>query len=332
MFESELQDIIDSVDIVEYINQYIDVEEQNGEMFGLSPFQSEITPSFSITPETQLFYDFSSGKGGSILTFIQLYHKCSMREAIKILKEYANITDDTEYVDKRLSATKTIKKFRQVEFKRKKMGATKKALPTDIMQQYENDRDKLFIWSDEGISYDVMEKYQVRYDPFSDRIVFPIRDLNGNIISIKGRTLDPEYKEKRLRKYTYFQRIGELDLFFGYFEHYDEIIKQREVIIYEGEKSVMLAETWGIKNTLAMLTSHLNPLQLPILIKLGVRVVFALDNNVDVRQDENIMKLKRFLKIEYVRDTSKTLREKDAPVDFGLDFWNQLYNERRALN
>lgn len=329
---SELQDIIDSIDIAEYISQYIDLEEQNGEMFGLSPFTEETTPSFSITPETQLFYDFSSGSGGSVLTFIQKYHKCSMRKAVQLLKEYANISDETEFVDRRLSATKTIKKFRQTVPRRKKMGATKKVLPNDIMQQYENNKSKLEIWANEGISYEVMDKYQVRYDPFSDRIVFPIRDLYGNIISIKGRTLDPEYKKKKLRKYTYFQKLGELDLFFGYLEHYDEIIAKKEVIIFEGEKSVLLAETWGIANTLAMLTSHLNPLQLPILIKLGVRVVFALDNNVDIRQDENIQKLKRFLKIEYVKDASNTLGEKDAPVDGGKPLWNKLYEERRAFN
>ena len=104
----EIQDIINSVDIVEYISQYIDLKEQNGEMFGLSPFREENTPSFSITPDTQLFYDFSSGIGGNVLTFIQKYHKCGVKSAINILKQYANITED--YIDTRLSATKNHQK------------------------------------------------------------------------------------------------------------------------------------------------------------------------------------------------------------------------------
>ena len=78
----ELQDIINSVDIVEYIGQYVELEEQNGELFGLSPLKSEKTPSFSVTPDNQLFYDFSSASGGNVLSFIQKYHKCSFKEAV----------------------------------------------------------------------------------------------------------------------------------------------------------------------------------------------------------------------------------------------------------
>jgi hypothetical protein len=66
------------------------------------------------------------------------------------------------------------------------------------------EKDKLKVWYDEGIPFDIMNKYQVRYDPFSNRIVFPIRDNNGEIINVKGRTLDIDYKAKKIRKYTHF--------------------------------------------------------------------------------------------------------------------------------
>lgn len=326
----ELQDIIDSVDVVEYISQYVELENRGEEMFGLSPFSNESTPSFSVTPKNSLWYDFSSHQGGSVLDFIQRYHKCTMHRAIQILKKYANISEDNEVVKTQLSATKTIKKYRQTESRKKSQ--SKQILPNDVMQMYENNKEKLKLWFDEGISHEVMGKYQVRYDPFSNRIVFPIRDLVGNIISVKGRTLDKDYKEKRLRKYTYYHKVGELDCLYGYYEHLADIVKQKEVIIFEGEKSVLLSETWGIKNTLALYTSHLNYSQLKILIKLGVRVVFALDHNINIKEDENIQKLKRFVKVEYVKDTTDTLKEKDAPVDCGLDFWLNLYNTRRVLN
>lgn len=324
----ELQDIIDSIDIVEYIGQYIDLEEQNNEHVGLCPFHSEATPSLTITSETQLFYCFGCGAGGSVLTFIQKYNKCSMREAISLLKNYANITEDTE-TTVRLNAAKTIKKYKQN--KRAKERSSHKVLNDNIVDQYENDRTKLKIWNDEGISYDVLEKYKVRYDPFSDRLVYPIKDINGNIICMKGRTLNPEWKQLKLRKYTYFQSVGDLDLFFGYYEHIEDIVNKKEIIIFEGEKSVMLLETWGITNSVAMLTSHLNPLQLLILIKLGVKVVFALDKNVNILKDENIQKLKRYVKIEYTYDSNNVLGEKDAPVDKGIEVWNKLYSKRRVL-
>jgi len=305
------------------------LEEQNGEMFGLSPFKEENTPSFSITPSTQLFYDFSSHKGGNILNFIQYYNKCSFFRAVEILKEYANISDD--YVDRRLSATKEIRRFKKAARKKKEI-VKHKILSPNIMSRYENDKSKLQIWSDEGLSYDVMEKYTVRYDPFCNRIVYPIRDMEGNIISVKGRTLDPDYKEKKIRKYTYFQSIGDIDFIFGYLNHLDSIKKENEIILFEGEKSVLHAETWGIENTGAILTSHLNPLQLPILIKLGVTVVFALDKDVDVRDDTNIKKLCHFVKVDYIKDTEGLIGEKDAPVDAGEDVWRRLYERRKHLN
>jgi len=305
------------------------LREQNGELFGLSPFKEERTASFSITPETQLFYDFSSAIGGNVLTFIQKYNKCSFSNAVRILKEYANISED--YVDTRLSATKEIKKFKHTANKRKE-AVKHKILSADIMDKYENDKSKLQTWADEGISYDVMERYIVRYDPFCNRIVYPIRDLSGDIISVKGRTLDPDYKKKKLRKYTYFQTIGDIDFIFGYLEHLNSIKSKNEIILFEGEKSVLHAETWGIENTGAILTSHLNPLQLPILIKLGVNVVFALDKEVDIHKDENIRKLSHFVRIEYIKDTEGLIGEKDSPVDAGEDVWNRLYERRKRLN
>ena len=324
----ELQDIIDSVKIEEYIKQYIDLHEQNGELFGLSPFTEEKTPSFSVTPNTNLFFDFSSNYGGNIINFIEKYHKCGFKDALRILKEYANIKDD--YVDARLATTKIIKKYKQT--KPQKEDIFRKILPADVMNQYEYDISKFQGWIDEGIKPEVLKQYQVMYDPFSNRIVFPIRDLNGNIISIKGRTLDPDYKEKKLAKYIYFHRIDNVDFLFGYYRHISEIQNKKEIILFEGEKSVMISEAWGIKNTCAIMTSHLNPAQIPILIKLGVRVVFALDKEIDLRKDDNIKKLCRFVKVEYINDVDNLIEDKMSPVDKGREVWNRLYERRLSLN
>ncbi len=270
-----------------------------------------------------MFYDFSSGIGGNVLTFIQKYNKCSFVKAVDILKRYANITE--EYVDHKLSAVKTMKKYKSSILKPIE---PHKILSEDVMLQYDSDCEKLKIWEREGISTEVLTKYQVRYDPFSNRLVFPIRDLYGNIISVKGRTLDKNYKEKKLRKYTYFQSIGNIDLLFGYYEHVEYIKNKKEIIIFEGEKSVMLMESWGYFNAAAILTSHLNPLQLPILIKLGVRIVFALDKDINIYEDENIKKLSHFVRVEYVRDTENLLEPKMSPVDAGEDTWLHLYERR----
>lgn len=326
----DVSDIIDSVDILEYVSQYCDFEEKNGEYWALSPLKEENTPSFSINTEKQYFYDFSSGSGGNILTFIQKYHRCDFYKAIDILKKYANITEDASIANKRLATTTVLKRFKKPKQRARESKGV--LLDSDYMERYEFNTEKLSAWIDEGIPLDILRKHGVMYDAFSNRIVHPIYNLNGDIINVCGRTLDPDYKEKKIRKYTYFKPLGELDTIYWLYQNKKEILEKNEIILFEGAKSVMLSESWGVTNTGAILTSHLNPLQLRILIKLGVKVVFALDADVDIDEDDNIKKLKRFVQIEQVVNVDNVLAEKMSPVDRGQKVWSALYERRVSIN
>lgn len=322
----ELSELIESVDILDYISQYTDFTEKNGEYWGLSPLKEENTPSFSIRKEENNFYDFSSGVGGNVLTFIRYYNKCGYQRAIEILKEYAGCSGDIAPQHKKLSATEVAKRYARTQ---KASKSSKVApLPDDYMDRYEKKEDKLLVWCAEGISRESLDKFQVYYDSFSNRLVYPIRSPDGQIINVGGRTLDNDWKQKGIRKYTYFKAWGELNTLYGLYENRDAIKSKREIILFEGAKSVMLADTWGIHNTGAILTSHLNPNQMKILAKLACTVVFALDKEVCVRDDHNIKRLKQFVKVEYIWDRDNLLGAKDAPVDKGLETWKKLYEGR----
>lgn len=324
----EVAEILERVDILEYIRQYCDLEKKSdGEYWGLSPFKEEKTPSFSVSQEKQRFYDFSTGTGGNLISFIEQYQHCDFLEALRTLKKYAKITDDTPGEIKRLEATKIAKKYRKQAPKTKE--TTYAVLPSDCMERYEFLPEKLQCWVDEGISLETMKQFGVRYDSFSDRIVFPIRNYDGGIINICGRTLDPDFKQKKLRKYTYFKQFGgALDTIYGIAENREAILKAKRVILFEGAKSVMIAHEWGVCNTGAILTSHLNPQQFLFLAKLGASVVFALDKEVDVTEDKQIQRLKRYVNVETIRDTHGLLDEKMSPVDRGKEVFIRLYKER----
>lgn len=321
----ELSELIETVDILDYISQYTEFTEKNGEYWALSPLKDEKTPSFSVRKETNTFYDFSSGVGGNVLTFIRYYDKLGYSEAIEKLKSYVGIKG---YIAprKRISALDVAKKFAPPKKSTKQSKST--VLPDNYMERYEKRQEKLEVWRQEGISDTSLDKFQVYYDSFSDRIVYPIRNPDGKIINVSGRTLDTNWKEKGLRKYTYFMQWGELNTIYGLAENMESILTKREIILFEGCKSVLLADTWGIHNTGAILTSHLNPNQMKILAKLGCRVVFALDKDVSIRNDYNIRKLKQFVKVEYTWDKDNLLGDKDAPVDKGLEVWKKLYEGR----
>lgn len=323
-----LRDLIQMIDIEEYISQFVDLEEKNGEFWGLSPFKEEKTPSFSVRKETSSFYDFSSGIGGNVFTFVKHYNKCSGREAVEILKQYLG-GDIGLSNNKRLTATSVCKRYKKVEKNKKKKLSKITIYPSNYMEKYEKCDAKLQEWENEGISRESMDKFEVYYDKFSDRIVYPIRNFDGDIVNVSGRIMDKEWKEKGLRKYTYFSGWGEMDIMYGLYDNLSEILSKKEIIVFEGCKSVLLADTWGFHNTSALLTSHLNPSQMKLLASLGVRVVFALDKDVDIKKDHNIGKLKRYVNVEYLIDTKDLLDKKDAPVDKGLDIFKELYENRR---
>lgn len=325
----ELKELIESINIVDFISQFIELQEKNGEWWGLSCFKSEKTPSFSVREKPPVFFDYSSGIGGNVYTFVKHYYKCSSKEAVDILKKYLGFNGEFEAPKEKMAATMVCKRFKQSKSTCKESAST--VLPNDYMERYEKQDDKLAVWEKEGISRESLDKFQVYYDGFSDRLVYPIRNIEGKIVNIGGRTLDPLWKEKKQRKYTYFHSWGTMDTIYGLVENMEHILKAREVIIFEGCKSVLLADTWGIHNTAAILTSHLNPHQFKILARLGCRVVFALDKDVRVREDHNISKLKQYVNVSYICDTNNLLDDKDSPVDHGKDIFKELYNERRRL-
>lgn len=321
--------MIQSVNIVEYISQFVELEEKNGEFWGLSPFQDEKTPSFSIREDPPVFYDFSSGKSGNLFSFVREYFHCSNRDAVEIIKNYAGVTDDVYVKPEKMAATLICKRFMKPKSHQKANKST--VLPDDYMERYEKRDDKLDVWRQEGISDASLDKFQVYYDGFSDRLVYPIRNINGQIVNIGGRTLDPEWKEKKQRKYCYFYPWGSINTIYGISENMEAIKEKGEIILFEGCKSVLISDTWGIHNTGAILTSHVSPLQVKILVKLGVKVIFALDKDVDIFEDKNIQKLKRYVNVEYIYDFKNQLDDKDSPVDKGLEVFNELYNAKYIL-
>lgn len=326
----ELSELIESVDILEYISQFTDFTEKNGEYWALSPLKDENTPSFSVRKETNSFYDFSSGVGGGLITFIRRYYNCGYHEAVDKIREYVGADGDIQ-IKKKLSATRVAKRY-STSPRNKKTLRTMPVLPDDYMERFEKRTDKLAVWENEGISRETLDVYQVRYDAFSNRLVYPIRNTEGKIVNVGGRTLDDDWKEKGYRKYTYFKpwEYG-MQVIYGLYENMEFIQQKQQIIIFEGAKSVMMAHSNGVKNSSALLTSHLNPFQQKMLIKLGFDVVFALDNDICPKDDQNIKKLRQYLNIYYVQDTKNRLGAKDSPIDKGIDVFNELLDERRRL-
>ena len=90
------EDVIEEVrsrnDIVSVISEYVKLQRKGSSYFGLCPFHNEKSPSFSVSPDKQMYYCFGCGAGGNVFTFIQEYENYSFPEAMKFLAEQAGIT------------------------------------------------------------------------------------------------------------------------------------------------------------------------------------------------------------------------------------------------
>ena len=193
--------------------------------------------------------------------------------------------------------------------------------PEEILKQYGNTPNAL--WLKDGISLKTQRKWGVGYDVVSQRITLPIRTSTGEIMAIKGRLNGiPEEFEP---KYLYIENGPMSQTLFGYSENYEHLY-ENEVFIVESEKSVLLLDSFGYNNVVALGSNSLSPAQVKLLLSLNPTcVTFLLDKDLPLENTKrNAELLKTFctmrqLDIRYWNWTYNiTLSDKSAPCDEGL--------------
>lgn len=329
MTQSELIDkIIEEIDISEYIENYVDLKSKGRELFGHCPFHQERTPSFSVTLEKKRFYCFGCGKGGTVLDFVRLYDGISYSEAVSKLAELVGI--DTEDICK----SETVDYFKYANRQCYELPPVKhRVLDKGILNKYK--KCVIEQWVDEGISAEILDKYDIRFDEVSRRIVYPVYDNNGNLINIKGRTIYEDFKEKGIPKYINYYQVGVLD-YFQCLNFKRKIVKERqEIIVVEGIKSVMKLESFGYENAVSSETSKLNDYQIRILLELKCDIIIAFDNDVCLDKIlNNISLLKRFTNVYVIYDKDNLLggrENKNSPADMGKEVWEELYRNKMFI-
>lgn len=322
MIVIDLHEILAQASLYEYVSQYVDLQYRCGQYWGLSPFQSEETPSFSLNESKKVWKDFSSGKGGNLITFIMEYKHLSFHDAVHELLAWLNLPDDS-YTPP-LKIVQFMKRY--IGHKTLKKDCFHEPLPESVLRKYSNKPIKM--WENEGISLEKCAEFGILYDPYEDSAIIPIRDAEGRLINISRRTLDPNYKQLGIPKYIYKYPMGTTDFFYAWYKSKDEIQSKKEVIVVEGAKSVIKLYEYGYRNSVAALTSHLNEAQAKILAKTGCSVVIAFDKDVQPYKDQYIRWLTRLCPIYYTLDREGLLGEKDSPVDKGKEVWEKLYETK----
>lgn len=188
----------------------------------------------------------------------------------------------------------------------------------------------------EGISYETQWEFELGYDLYYHMVTIPIRDELGFLVGVKGR-LFKEVVEDWESKYFYIQPCAKSKVLYGLHKTKPYILEKKEVIVFEAEKSVMKAWSHGIRNTVAIGSHCLSDTQVQKLTHLGVDIVIAYDEGVEIdpktgKVDKNFYRKEfdKFLssqKVYCIYDKSKKiLDKKESPID-DIDKWYRLYNE-----
>ena len=190
--------------------------------------------------------------------------------------------------------------------------------PDEILKQYGQTPNLL--WLKDGISLSTQRKWGIGYDIPSQRITMPIRTSTGEIMAIKGRLNGiPEEFEP---KYLYIVNGPMSQTLFGYSENYSSLY-ENEILVVESEKSVLILDSWGYNNVVALGSNSLSATQAKLLMSLNPkRVTFMLDKSLPLENTKrNADLLRTFctmrqLEIRYWNwENNLVLDDKAAPCD-----------------
>jgi len=326
-----LRQINEEADLYAYVSQSLELEKRGEDYFTNCPLHVDVTPSLSFTPAKNSYYCFSCGKAGGMIGYLIDFEGMSFEDAVKKAASLANVDLSKMCQSKTMTF---LKRYRMMQSQKKEV-YQHEILPATTMKKYK--KCKVQEWLDEGIEQEVMDLFGVRIDDIGNRIVYPVYDIEGNLINVKGRTRYENYKAMKIAKYINYYTVGVMDYFQGLETTLPYIQEENEVIIFESVKSVMKAYGWGYKNCVSAEKHTLTPEQIDLLIKLRVNVVLAYDSDVNYFKDEvreDIDKLRRVTNVYIIEDKQKLLggaKTKNAPVDCGLDIWEELYSDKRKV-
>lgn len=297
--------IKDKLNILDVVSSYVKLEKAGGSYKGRSPFTSEKTPSFFVSPEKGFFYCFSSGKGGDIFTFIQEIEKISFKEALVLLAERANVSlssgkQSQESTNKKTKLYKLIdevSRWYSIQLSQNKEALqylSERGLNRETVQAFRlgfapdawtsaYDFLKQKNYHDEEIYASGMSTKKQGgtsfYDRFRSRIMFPLFDSQGRIVGFSGRIFPGEKDEKNAKYVNSPESVlfHKSDVLYGFHTAKKEITKKDFCILVEGQFDAILSQQVGFANTVAISGTGLTKNHLEQLLRFSNNLYLALD-------------------------------------------------------
>ena len=309
--EKEIQKLIDNLDIVQVIGEYVNLKKAGSNYKGLSPFKDEKTPSFTVSPVKNIFKDFSTQIGGNVISFYMKINDVSFIQAVEELsrkyniplnknREYRTINQEIE-IKKALNKEyyeimneaqiffrENIEKYPEALEYMKERDFTIEEIRKFGIGFANSSRDELFqhLLKKEFPEEKIIELGLVKrnengeiYDNFRNRVIFPIYNINSQIVGFGGRIIE---KNTNLPKYLnspdspIFKKGNEL---FGIKHQGENIRKKGFAMLMEGYLDVLTAQKNGFENAVASLGTALTEEQAQLLKKYTDKILISYDND-----------------------------------------------------
>lgn len=301
MTGDSVQKIKDKISIVDVITPYVELHKAGKNFKGKSPFTSEKTPSFYVSPDRGMYFCFSSSQGGDMFTFVQKMEGVDFKGALKILADkagvelvpedpkkrdrrdtlYQALEEATTFFEAELSKNAEVQKYLEDRVLTKE--TVKKwrigYAPNDWRQLKEHLNQKGFaddILLSAGLSKQADQGKQP-YDVFRDRVMFPIMDSSGRVVGFSGRIFSKDSEAAKYINSPETELFNKSEVLFGYDKAKNGIHKLDFSLVVEGQFDVVLSHQAGYNNTVAVSGTALTPAHASLLQRLSNRVVLALD-------------------------------------------------------
>jgi DNA primase len=303
--------VFDAARVEEVIGDFVQLKRAGSNFKGLSPFSEERTPSFMVSPVKQIWKDFSTGKGGSAVTFLMEHEHFTYPEAIRYLAKKYNIEiEETEVSqDEKIEANERESMYLVSEF-------AKNYFQETLLNTEEGKAIGLSYFKERGFTTETITKFGLGYSPetwdaftkealskgyqldylekvgltivredgkhfdrFKGRVMFPIQSLSGRNLGFGGRILTNDKKAAKYLNSPESDIYHKSKVLYGIYHAKQAIAKQNNCYLVEGYTDVIQMHQAGIENVVASSGTALTPDQIRLINRLTKNITVLFDGD-----------------------------------------------------
>lgn len=312
--QKTIDQIFSTIRVEEIIGEYVQLKRAGSNFKGLSPFHDEKTPSFVVSPSKQIWKDFSSGKGGSAITFLMEIENFTYPEALRhAAKKYGiEIEEDKiEYSDEQKKAQterellykihEVANTFFQEILWENEEGKTiglsyfkERELHDDIIRKFQlgyspEQKDAFTKYAlEKGYEKEILEKSGISIFPentptgvdrFRERVIFPIHSFSGRVLGFGARILKSNVKTAKYLNSPETEIYHKSNVLYGLNQSKQAISKQNLCLLVEGYMDVISLHQSGIENVVASSGTALTTEQIKLIKRLTENVTILFDGD-----------------------------------------------------